>query len=249
MRIMMRDISPFHERRQDDCHAGLPHAAVTATVMSVRLFAAAFAAMIVAGPAIVQPAIAQPATTQDPGPGAAQLLPPASEHGPPPAASPSAPPSTLFPPQPPAATRGGFFDQLGRWVDDSASYLQSRLKAAGSGISALNSKSTDAAKDAASATGDALKGAVSVSKDAASAIVKLPATRVIETHDRCARAPNGGSDCAGAATAACHAKGYASGSPLDVVTGHSCPNTALEGRLPNQGECVPETFVLRAICQ
>lgn len=214
-----------------------------AAALAIALAAAA----IVAAPAWAQNPGQNP--SQNPGPGAAQLQQPPTDRAPPQQAAPAAQSSTLFPPQPPAANRSGFLDQVGRWVDDSASYLQSKLKAAAGGVADLNTKSTDAAKGAASATGDALKDAVSASKEAASAIVKLPATRVIEIHDRCARAPNGGSDCAGAATLACRTKGFASGSLLDVVTGHSCPNTALEGRLPNQGECAPETFVLRAICQ
>ena len=67
-----------------------------------------------------------------------------------------------------------------------------------------------------------MKGAVEATKNAATAIVRLPNTRVIQVSEVCARAPNGGSDCAAAAANGCRAKGFNGGTPLDVRTASHC---------------------------
>ena len=105
---------------------------------------------------------------------------------------------------------------------------------------------------AATATGaatDAMKGAVEVTKNAATAIVRLPNTRVVELHETCARAPNGGSDCAAAAANGCRAKGFSGGNPLDTRTAEKCdPKPPQPGQMPGL-RCASETVVIRAVCQ
>ena len=105
---------------------------------------------------------------------------------------------------------------------------------------------------AATATGaatDAMKGAVEVTKNAATAIVRLPNTRVVELRETCARAPNGGSDCAAAAASGCRAKGFSGGNPLDTRTAEKCdPKPPQPGQMPGV-RCASETVVIRAVCQ
>ena len=105
---------------------------------------------------------------------------------------------------------------------------------------------------AATATGaatDAMKGAVEVTKNAATAIVRLPNTRVVELRETCARAPNGGSDCAAAAANGCRAKGFNGGNPLDTRTAEKCdPKPPQPGQMPGL-RCASETVVIRAVCQ
>jgi hypothetical protein len=112
----------------------------------------------------------------------------------------------------------------------------------------------DATKGAAaSATGaatDAMKGAMEATKNAATAIVRLPNTRFVELHETCARAPNGGADCAAAAANGCRAKGFSGGNPLDTRTAEKCdPKPPQQpGQMPGV-RCASETVVIRAVCQ
>lgn len=124
------------------------------------------------------------------------------------------------------------------------------MKAAPGTFEELGKKSGDAAKDAAVATQEGMKKTFDVSKDAATVIGRLPNTRVVEVHERCATAANGAPDCAAAATAACRSKGFNGGQPLDSRTGEACPDKALvSGKPPAKGECPLEAVVLRAVCQ
>ena len=111
------------------------------------------------------------------------------------------------------------------------------------------SSAVEATKGAASTANDAMKGAVEATKNAATAIVRLPNTRVIQVSEVCARAPNGGSDCATAAANGCRAKGFNGGSPLDVRTGSRCdPKPPQAGEMPSV-RCSSESVVTRAVCQ
>jgi len=111
------------------------------------------------------------------------------------------------------------------------------------------SSAVEATKGAASTATDAMKGAVEETKNAATAIVRLPNTRVIQVSEVCARAPNGGSDCATAAANGCRAKGFNGGSPLDVRTGSRCdPKPPQAGEMPSV-RCSSESVVTRAVCQ
>ena len=109
----------------------------------------------------------------------------------------------------------------------------------------FNKKSAEAAKDAATATGQAMK-------NAADAMVKSATSKVIEVHAPCAIAGNGAADCATAAVDACKGKGFSDGQPLDVRTAEKC-NASLwlqgQGQRSASAECPVETVVLRAACQ
>ena len=155
--------------------------------------------------------------------------------GAPPPATTTAP----FPPQPPPAGKPGFLHDLKGWWDNSLGFFGKGLE-----------KSGDVTKDAAGAAGSAMKGAVEATKNAATAIVKLPGTRMIDIYLRCEKAPNGAPDCEAAAASACRAKGFGGGHPLDVRTEQKCDAATLaSGQPPDLRNCPVETTVTRAICQ
>jgi hypothetical protein len=109
-------------------------------------------------------------------------------------------------------------------------------------------------KGAASTATDAMKGAMEATKNAATVIVRLPNTRVVELHETCVRAPNGGADCAAAAANGCRAKGFAGGTPLDTRTGAACDTKQPDARQLQAGQtpavrCAVEAVVTRAVCQ
>jgi hypothetical protein len=167
-------------------------------------------------------------------------------------------PQLALPPQPPSAAsnpsaaitpspieKRGFFDQVSRWWRDSVSDLNAKFKEQQSKIDDFNKKSAEAAKDAATATQQAMK-------NAADAMVKSATSKVIEVHALCAIAGNGAADCASAAANACKGKGFSDGQPLDVRTAEKC-NASLwlqgQGQRSTSAECPVETVVLRAACQ
>jgi hypothetical protein len=161
-----------------------------------------------------------------------------------------APAAAASPARPPPANKPGLLHQLGVWWNDSFGDIDAKMKAARDKLSDYNKQRDQAAKDASAATQQALKDAAQVTKDAATAVVKLPITRVIEFHDRCQVAGNGAPDCQTTATEACRKKGFDSGQPLDVSTSQECPaRVMLSGRPPAAGECRDVTVVLRAACQ
>ncbi|MGO9701579.1 MAG: hypothetical protein ACLPX7_20205 [Xanthobacteraceae bacterium] len=155
-----------------------------------------------------------------------------------------------MPPQPSAPAKPGFFQEVGRWWDGSIGYFRDKIKAAPGTFEDIGKKSGDAAKGAAAATGEGMKKTFDVSKDAATAIGRLPNTRVVEVRERCATAANGAPDCAAAATNVCRSKGFNGGQPLDSRTDEVCPQTALRSSKPSvKSECPLETVVLRVVCQ
>ena len=193
--------------------------------IAVWLFAAAL--LVVAGIAVAE--------DDQPANGAATETAP-----PPPGASPAAP----------AANKPGFLHQLWQWWDNSISGLGARMQDARSKVENLNQKSTDAVKGAASATQDAVKSTAEATKGAASTLLRLPNTRVIEIRERCTPAPNGAPDCQTAAANACRGKGFNTGQPLDVVSAEKCPPAALlSSQKPGELDCPVETVVSRAVCQ
>jgi hypothetical protein len=107
----------------------------------------------------------------------------------------------------------------------------------------------EATKGAATTATDAMKGAMEVTKNAASAIARLPNTRVIDVHETCGRAPNGASDCAAAAANGCRAKGFTAGTPLDSRTAEKCDPKPPQAGQPPGMRCAAETVVIRAVCQ
>ena len=209
---------------------------------SARCLLAATLTAATAGIALaqnVQPTPSAPTTTPSP----VQSAP----------AQPPAPPSAgvTLPPQPPppsaalpppAPEKRGFFDQVARWWHDSVADFNAKLKEQQSKLDDFNKKSADAAKDAAAATGQAMK-------NAADAVVKSATSKVIEIQAPCAIAGNGAADCASAAVNACKGKGFADGQPLDVRTAEKCSASLwLQGQ-KQPADCAVETVVLRAACQ
>jgi len=182
------------------------------------------AAALAPAPVTVQPSAQQPQTaTQTP---------------------PAAPPGLTLPaqpqPQPPGAAspsastdqQHGFFDNLGRWWHDSVADFNAKIKEQQSKLDDFNKKSAEAMSNAASA------------------MVKLQTSKVIEIHEPCAIAGNGAADCATAAINACKGKGFKDGQPLDVRTAEKC-NASLwvSGQPSTPTDCPVETVVLRAACQ
>jgi hypothetical protein len=165
------------------------------------------------------------------------------------AAAPAAP-NGAFPQQPPPVEKRGIFNDFGHWWDQSVADFNSKMKNARGTFENLGQKSTEAAKGAAGATTDAVKQAAEATQGAATAIVRLPSTRVLEVRERCPKAPNGAPDCRLAATNACRAKGFTSGQPVDVVSAEDCPPAVLLSEAnPALAECPVQTTVLRAVCQ
>jgi hypothetical protein len=177
-------------------------------------------------------------------------LPPAA----PPAAPQAAPPPSglNLPPQPapppplgspsPAPEKHGFFNDFGQWWDKSVADFKAKMQDQQTKLDAFNKQSADAAKDAATATGQAMK-------DAADAMVHP--THVIEISETCPVAGNGAADCATAATNVCKGKGYTTGQPLDVRTAEKCAASLwVSGQAPTSAaDCPVETTLLRVACQ
>lgn len=158
-------------------------------------------------------------------------------------------PGTL-PAQPAPVSKPGFLHQFEAWFNDGLADFNAKMKNAKDQFDNYNKQQDKAAKDASAATEQALKDAAQATKDAATAVVKLPVTRVFEVHDRCLVAGNGAPDCQTTASAACRAKGFETGQPLDVSTSQECPaRVMLSGRPPVEGECKDVTMILRAVCR
>lgn len=160
----------------------------------------------------------------------AQTPPPADN--PPPAQA--EPPAETKPETPPAAPaeKPGFFDQMNRWLEKSATDFNENLKKMKSSVDEFNERAGKAAKE---------------SSDALS---KLPGVRIIEAREKCENAPNGSPDCVAAAEKICKGKGFTTGKSVDTQSSQRCPARVwLSGRAPAPGECSMQTFVTRAMCQ
>jgi hypothetical protein len=161
-----------------------------------------------------------------------------------------APAPGSLPAQPSPANKPGFLHQLEVWWHDSFGDFDAKMKSAKDKLDDYNKQQNQAAKETSAATEQALKDAAQATKDAATAVVKLPITRVFEFHDRCQVAGNGAPDCQTTATNACRTKGFDSGQPLDISTSQECPaRVMLSGRPPVEGECKDVTVILRAVCR
>jgi len=193
-------------------------------------------------------ALAQNSPTPAPGTAAPAADASVAQPAPGPATTPPAPApaaSLTLPPQPPPpeAEKRGFLNDFGTWWDKSVSDFNAKMKDQRAKLDEYNKQQSAAAKDAAAATKEAMK-------NAADAMVWLPASKMIETQETCAIAGNGAADCQAAATKACMSKGFKTGQPLDVRTAEKC-NASLwvSGQNPATAECPVETVVLRAACQ
>lgn len=140
--------------------------------------------------------------------------------------------------QPPPAEQQGFIASMSRWFAKQAGNISSTFKDAGKEVENFGDKA-----------GDTARTTVSGARSAADAVVRIPGTRVISGHQKCAIAPNGAPDCNAAADAMCKANGLVSGTSLDMTTAEVCPpETYLAGRRTGPG-CTTDTFVSRALCQ
>jgi hypothetical protein len=150
----------------------------------------------------------------------------------------------------PDGTARGSTDNAKDATKDAADAAKSAAAATGDAMKNAVEVTKGAAATATGAATDAMKGAMEATRNAATAIVRLPNTRVVELHETCARAPNGGADCATAAANGCRAKGFNGGNPLDTRTAEKCdPKPPPQpGQMPGL-RCASETVVIRAVCQ
>ena len=160
------------------------------------------------------------------------------------AASPPAPAA-----QPAPAPKPGLFEAIGRWFDEGAAEFQGHLRGAKQRIDSLGADAAKTNREIGDRAADVGKGAVEVTKDAVDAMVKLPTTRVMKGHERCAAAPNGAPDCIAAANALCRKHGFSSGKSVDFTSAEECPvQVHLAGR-QSAADCYTVTFISRAMCQ
>jgi hypothetical protein len=137
-----------------------------------------------------------------------------------------------------SAEEPGVFGGIVRWFDRQASRIGSGFKDAGWQV-----------KNFGHEAGIAARTTVEGAKDAAGAVARFSAARVVTGHQKCKVAPNGAPDCLAAAYAMCRAKGFDSGKSVDMTTAEVCsPQVYLSGRNSGAG-CHTETFVSRALCQ
>lgn len=137
-----------------------------------------------------------------------------------------------------SAENPDFFTQVGRWFDQQFSSFNSNMKDAKSQFDNFGREASIAAKTSAERA-----------KDAADVLARIPKTRVVKIHEKCALAPNGAPDCATVALNVCKAQGYVSGKSLDMTTAEKCPARVwASGRPAAPGECTTETFVSRVLC-
>ena len=181
--------------------------------------------------------------SQAPPAGSVANAPPPPALAGPPAASGVALPPQPPPPVPPAAAAAeqrGFLNGLGTWWNQSVADWKAKMKAQQTKLDEFNKQSADAAKDAATATQQAMKSAADA----------LRPSHVIEIQQTCPVAGNGAADCATAATSACKTKGFSTGQPLDVRTAEKCADSLwVSGQAPTAADCPVETVLLRAACQ
>ena len=139
---------------------------------------------------------------------------------------------------PPKPADPGFFGSIGLWFEQQGENISSTFKDAGKKVQNFGHEAGVAAKTTA-------EGA----RDAAGAVARIPAARVVTGHEKCRNAPNGAPDCIAAAVTICKAKGFETGKSMDMTTALVCPpKVMLQGH--NSGpECHDETFVSRAFCQ
>jgi hypothetical protein len=144
------------------------------------------------------------------------------------------------------AYQPGMLDRVGRWFKDSYNRLGGNAEGARETLGGLRERASGAAKEAAGAA----RQATDAAKETADAVVRLPNARVVEARARCIIAANGAPDCRQAAASVCKAKGFGSGSSLDIQSAQKCPARVwLSGRSPEPGDCEVQSFVTRAVCQ
>jgi hypothetical protein len=139
-------------------------------------------------------------------------------------------------PAPTPADPPGLFGAIGRWLDEKVTMAAAGLKGAQESIDEANRRARDAGKD--------------VMQDTATAITRLPQTRIVRGRELCAVVQNGAPDCGAASIAVCRSKGFKTGQSLDVQSVDICPAKVWRsGRKPNPEECTVDTFVTGVVCQ
>ena len=219
--------------------ANLAHGPAAAFARAVPWLIAAMVTAAMAGTALAQADVkASPA----PAFGAASGQPIATSPAPP-QPQPPASSSSILPPQPPPASptdQRGFLNGFGNWWNQSVADFKAKMNEQKTEIDEINKQSADAAKDAATATQQAMKNAADAMRP----------SHVIEIQQTCPVAGNGAADCATAATTVCKTKGFKTGQPLDVRTAEKCADSLwVSGQNPTPAECPVETVLLRAACQ
>jgi hypothetical protein len=135
-------------------------------------------------------------------------------------------------PAPPEEKRG-FFNDLGKWWDDSVANFNAKMKEQQAKLDEFNKQQTEAAKDATKAMKDA-----------------FTPSKVFEIQERCPVAANGAPDCASAAANVCKAKGFSDGRPADTRIAERCKASLwVSGQVPTAADCATETTLLRVSCQ
>jgi len=141
-----------------------------------------------------------------------------------------------------AAAEPGFFESVGRWFDQQTDKLKTTFGGARSTVEEFGHEAGAAARRTVDNAKDA-------AKDAAGVMGSLPSPGFVSGHEKCRIAPNGAPDCGAAADAVCRAKGFKSGSSVDMTTSEVCPPKVwMAGRSSGPG-CHTETFVSRALCR
>jgi hypothetical protein len=136
------------------------------------------------------------------------------------------PPSPLSPP--------GLFGAIGRWVDTSIGTVTTGLNNARDAVGGLGDQAGEAAKGAA---------------DAASKVVRIPATSIVTGRQHCVRTPSGGPDCLAATDVLCRSKGYSGGTSLHIQSEQKCPVWGWIASEKPVGKCGTETYVTSAMCR
>ena len=132
----------------------------------------------------------------------------------------------------------GFFATINRWFKERSATVNSSFEDARKKVEGFGSAASNAAKTT-------MQGA----KDAAGAVARIPVARAVTGHETCQVAANGAPDCVAAANTMCKAKGFESGSSLDMTTAEVCPPKVYMSGRSTGDECKMETFVSRALCQ
>src|SRR5262249_59287311 len=113
---------------------------------------------------------------------------------------------TAVPNQKPQQSEG-FFGSIGRWLEEQTANVSASLKDARQRVEGFSN-----------AAGDAAKTTVEGAKDAADAVVRIPAARSLSGHAKCQLAPNGAPDCVAAAKTKWKAKGFGPATRLAITT-------------------------------
>lgn len=145
----------------------------------------------------------------------------------------------------PAASQPGMLDSMGRWFKDSFGSLNEKVEGARDSLGNLGERAGGVAKDAS----DAARDAAGAAREAAATVAKFPTARMVDGRERCVIAENGAPDCRKAAEAVCKAKGFGSGSSLEIQSAQKCSARAWLSGKQETGACDIESFVTRAMCQ